>query len=110
MNTQEPCQPSTTNPSSPDAPEAYGISPFESNAMLSSNPKSGIYKADTSRTLDLNGGNPACNQGGVLVTTPSAAAVDCRNATESPFVNGTLQAKEQGNSLNLNNVVRVPNP
>ena len=64
MNTQEPCQPSTTNPSSPDGPEAYGISPFESNAMLSPNPKSGIYKADTSRTLDLNGGNPACNQGG----------------------------------------------
>ena len=45
---------------------AYGFSSFDSNAMKSSNPHSGIYEADTSRTLDLNGGNPACNQGGWL--------------------------------------------
>ena len=35
--------------------------------MLSDNPHSGIYKADVARTLDLNGGSPACNQGGVMV-------------------------------------------
>lgn len=46
---------------------AYGISPFDSNAMKSGNPKSGIYKADTSRTLDLNGGSPACHQGGMAI-------------------------------------------
>ena len=45
----------------------YGISAFDSNAMKSSNPHSGIYEAETARTLDLNGGNPACNQGGVMV-------------------------------------------
>ena len=45
----------------------YGISSFHSNAMKSSNPHSGIYLADTSRTLDENGGNPACNQGGMMV-------------------------------------------
>ena len=45
--------------------------------------------------------------GGVLAVAP--AAVDCRNWTENPFVNGTLQAKEQGQNLNSNNVVRVPN-
>ncbi len=45
----------------------YGISAYESNAMKSSNPKSGVYVAGTSRTLDLNGGNPACNQGGMAV-------------------------------------------
>ena len=45
----------------------YGISAYESNAMKSNNPKSGVYVADTSRTLDLNGGNPACNQGGMAV-------------------------------------------
>lgn len=45
----------------------YGISSYESNAMKSANPNSGIYEADTSRTLDLNGGNPACNQGGIAV-------------------------------------------
>ena len=48
-------------------PCVYGISPYDSNAMRSNNPNSGIYVADTSRTLDLNGGNPACNQGGMIV-------------------------------------------
>ena len=46
---------------------AYGISAYESNAMKSGNPHSGVYEADTSRTLDLNGGSPACNQGGVAI-------------------------------------------
>lgn len=48
-------------------PAAYGICSYASNSMKSSNPHSGVYKADTSRTLDLNGGNPACNQGGIAV-------------------------------------------
>lgn len=46
---------------------AYGISPFCSKGMLSDNPNVGFYKAETSRTLDLNGGSPACNQGGIAV-------------------------------------------
>lgn len=49
------------------APAAYGICSYASNSMKSSNPHSGVYKAETSRTLDLNGGNPACNQGGIAV-------------------------------------------
>lgn len=49
---------------------AYGISAYDSNAMKSSNPHSGIYEADSARTLDLNGGSPACNQGGVAVVEP----------------------------------------
>ena len=55
----------------------YGISSYDSNAMKSSNPNSGIYEADTSRTLDLNGGNPACNQGGIAVVQ----GVDIYNTT-----------------------------
>jgi len=51
-------------------PTAYGICSYESNSMKSSNPDSGFYEADTSRTLDLNGGNPACNQGGIAVVEP----------------------------------------
>ena len=50
---------------------AYGISSYESNAMKSDNPHSGVYEADTSRTLDANGGNPACNQGGIAIVEPS---------------------------------------
>lgn len=57
---QELCQPLTIK-------ECFDISAYESNAMKSSNPHSGIYVADTSRTLDNNGGNPACNQGGMIV-------------------------------------------
>lgn len=48
----------------------YGISAHNSKAMLSDNPHSGIYRADTARTLDNNGGNPACNQGGILIMQP----------------------------------------
>ena len=48
----------------------YGICSYDSNAMRSANPSSGIYEAATSRTLDLNGGNPACNQGGMVVIEP----------------------------------------
>ena len=49
----------------------YGISSYDSNAMKSPNPHSGFYEADTARTLDINGGNPACNQGGVAVVEPA---------------------------------------
>lgn len=47
--------------------QTYGICSYASNSMKSSNPHSGIYKAKTARTLDLNGGNPACNQGGMAI-------------------------------------------
>ena len=47
--------------------QPFGICSKDSNAMKSPNPHSGIYKADTSRTLDGNGGNPSCNQGGIAV-------------------------------------------
>jgi DNA (cytosine-5)-methyltransferase 1 len=50
-----------------DIPKVYGICSLNSNSMKSSNPHSGIYEADTSRTLDLNGGSPSCNQGGMAV-------------------------------------------
>ena len=47
--------------------QPFGICSKDSNAMKSSNPHSGIYEADTSRTIDTSGGNPACNQGGIAV-------------------------------------------
>ena len=45
----------------------YGISSYDSNSMKSDNPHSGVYEAETSRTLDANGGNPSCNQGGIAI-------------------------------------------
>ena len=47
--------------------EVFGICSKDSNSMKSGNPKSGFYDANTSRTLDGNGGNPSCNQGGIAV-------------------------------------------
>jgi DNA (cytosine-5)-methyltransferase 1 len=38
--------------------------------MKSANPHSGIYVAESARTLDNNGGNPACNQGGMAIVQP----------------------------------------
>lgn len=46
-------------------------------------------------------------RGGDSTKANLVAAVDCRNATENPDVNGTLQAKEQGQNLNTNSVVRT---
>ena len=54
---------------------AYGICSYASNSMQSDNPHSGIYEADTARTLDLNGGNPACNQGGICICEPKGYAM-----------------------------------
>lgn len=48
-------------------PVPFGICSDQSKAMLSDNPHAGIYKAQTSRTLDTGGGNPGCNQGGIAV-------------------------------------------
>nr|DAQ03014.1 MAG TPA: Cytosine specific methyltransferase [Caudoviricetes sp.] len=58
---------STRNDQTLFQPKVYGISSDQSHAMLSDNPHSGIYEADTSRTLDCKGGNPSCNQGGIAV-------------------------------------------
>ena len=47
--------------------QPFGICSKDSNSMKSDNPHSGIYEAETARTLDANGGNPSCNQGGIAV-------------------------------------------
>jgi hypothetical protein len=59
-------------------PVVYGISAYDSNAMKSSNPHSGVYVAETARTLDLNGGSPACNQGGMAVVAIENHPADSR--------------------------------
>ncbi len=52
-------------------PKAYGLSSKASNAWQSSNPHSGCYEADTTRTLDTGGGDPTRNQGGMIVIAPT---------------------------------------
>ena len=47
--------------------QAYSISAYYSGGMLSDNPAVGFREAGISRTLDQNGGNPGCQQGGIAV-------------------------------------------
>ena len=66
----------------------YGISSYDSNSMKSPNPNSGIYETETTRTLDLNGGNPACNQGGTAIVQ----GVDAYNQSMTGDVSKTLNS------------------
>ncbi len=69
--------------------QAYGICSKDSNAMKSDNPHSGFYEADTSRTLDGNGGNPGCNQGGIAVVAVQGSMIgrDDKNGPQGSGVN-----------------------
>lgn len=71
-------------------PKAYGICSKDSNAMKSSNPNSGVYEADTSRTIDGNGGNPSCNQGGIAIVESYAlqGSMIGRNDKNGPHGDG----------------------
>lgn len=82
----------------PKEPKCYNISPYHSNCMKSDNPNSGIYEADTSRTLDLNGGNPACNQGGIMVCEP--VGFDVYNINLTGDIGKTLQSEGGGTGVN----------
>ncbi len=76
--------------------QAYGICSKDSNSMKSDNPHSGFYEAETSRTLDANGGNPSCNQGGMVVIEGNGARPshqgDGYSESETMY---TLNATEQ---------------
>ena len=54
----------------------FGICSKDSNSMKSENPKSGFYEADVTRALDCNGGNPSCNQGGMVVIQSGVSSID----------------------------------
>ena len=59
----------STSDSPSCSPKCFNICSYASNSMKSNNPYSGVYRADKTRTLDLNGGNPACNQGGTMIVS-----------------------------------------
>ena len=65
----------TNNDQTVFVPTVYGICAKDSNAMKSDNPNSGFYKAETTRTLDANGGNPVCNQGGMAVVAVQGSMI-----------------------------------
>ncbi len=81
---------------------AYGISSYNSNAMKSDNPHSGIYEADTARTLDGNGGNPSCNQGGIAIVEPVPYTLKIRSGCEGGG-KGALVQEDKSATLATNN-------
>ena len=79
--------------------ECFGICSKDSNSMKSNNPKSGFYIAKTSRTLDTNGGNPTCNQGGIAVVSRDPGAVAEPTWSISKNSHHTNAMKELANTL-----------
>ena len=69
--------------------DCYGIGSYHSNSWKSNNPHSGVYEADTAKTLDaLNCGYPGCNQGGIAVLQPLCYDMDNeRRRGPDEFVN-----------------------
>ena len=57
----------TNNDQTLFVPKAYGGCAKHSNSMLSDNPNSGFYEAQTSRTIDTSNQSPDKNQGGIIV-------------------------------------------
>lgn len=56
--------------------QPFGIGAFNSLAWLSDNPRAGVYRADTARTLDASGGNPSAHQGGMAVVETYAVTMN----------------------------------
>ncbi len=79
----------TNNDQTLFVPTVFGICAKDSNAMKSANPNSGFYEADTTRTLDANGGNPVCNQGGMAVVAVQGSMIGRadRNGPQGSGVN-----------------------
>jgi site-specific DNA-cytosine methylase len=63
---------------------AYGICSHSSNSMRSDNPLSGVYEAETCKTLDQTCANPVCNQGGIAIVEPKIARTLTARHDSSP--------------------------
>ena len=76
--------------------KAYGICSMGSHSMMSDNPHSGFYEADTSRCLDANGGNPSCNQGSIVIIEGNGSRPSHRgDGYKESEIMYTLNATEQ---------------
>ena len=77
-------------------PKCYGVCSKASHSMMSDNPHSGFYEADTSRTLDRSGGDPTCNQGGICVVEPVAFTQNQRDEVRDLGEKSAALAAELG--------------
>lgn len=67
--------------------KVYGICSKSSNSMLSDNPRSGFYEAETARTLDSTSCAPARNQGGMAVVSVQGSMIG-RSEHNGPMGSG----------------------
>ena len=91
-------------------PITYGICSYASNSMKSGNPHSGIYEADTERTLDLNGGNPACNQGGICICEPVVMDMTHANDVLRIYEDGVVPCLQHRMGTGGNQIPLVAEP
>lgn len=77
-------------------PKCYGVYSKASHSMMSDNPHSGFYEAETSRTLDRSGGDPTCNQGGICVVEPVAFTQNQRDEVRDLGEKSAALAAEPG--------------
>ena len=77
-------------------PKCYGVCSKASHSMMSDNPHSGFYEAETSRTLDRSGGDPTCNQGGICVVEPVAFTQNQRDEDRDLGEKSVALAAEPG--------------
>ena len=77
-------------------PKCYGVCSKASHSMMSDNPHSGFYEAETSRTLDRSGGDPTCNQGGICVVEPVAFTQNQRDEVRDLGEKSAAYAAEPG--------------
>lgn len=78
-------------------PLVFGISSDQSHAMLSENPRAGVYEADTSRTLDCSDCSPNRNQGGMMVVEPVEKPCYC---IQGSMIGRKEQNGPQGDGVN----------
>lgn len=77
-------------------PKCYGVCSKASHSMMSDNPHSGFYEAETSRTLDRSGGDPTCNQGGICVVESVAFTQNQRDEVRDLGEKSAALAAEPG--------------
>ena len=77
-------------------PKCYGVCSKASHSMMSDNPHSGFYEAETCRTLDRSGGDPTCNQGGICVVEPVAFTQNQRDEVRDLGEKSAALAAEPG--------------
>lgn len=82
-------------------PHVFGICSMSSNGMKGDNPDVGFYEADTVRTLDAHGGNPSCNQGGMVVVEPKTYAMQGFGHYIESDVSSSLKARDYKDATDL---------